>query len=394
MTIQKSITIFLVVAFFSVASVAHLSATAVFAQEMSLEAQNTQDTQEREFQTGTVKEVLDEQTIVVDGTTFYTQKVQVVNDETGEVSEVDVGNEVQPLSDAQRISVGTKVVLSDQTDYDGNKYTVITDVLRIPVLIFVSVLFFLLVAVVGGIRGVFSILGMFATFLVLGLYMLPAILQGTNPVFVSVVSSFVIAFLTIYLAHGFNKKSHISFISITSVLAVVVFLASFVVKASRLMGLGDEQSYFLQFGNLGSINLQGLFLAGIIIGALGVLDDIVVAQVSVVEQLLSVEKKMGKQELYFRALEVGKDHVASLVNTLVLAYAGTSLPLFLLFFVNKDIPTWVKINDQTVAEEIVRTITGSIGLVLAVPVTTLLAVVLLKQKDVENKKGWELHHHH
>ncbi len=389
MTIQKRISIFFVSLFFALFSASSLFVGTLSAQEMSL----LPSPEQREFQTGTVQEVLDEKRIEVDGTTFYTQKLRVKNDETGEISDVDVGSEFQPLSAAQRISVGSKVVLSAQTEFDGSQYTVITDVYRIPVLIFLTILFFLLVAVVGGIRGVFSIIGMFSTFIVLGVYMLPAILKGTNPVLVSIVSSFVIAFFTIYLAHGFNKKSHVSFVSILSVLGVVVFLSSFVVKASRLLGLGDEQSYFLQFGNFGSINLQGLFLAGIIIGALGVLDDIVVAQVSVVEQLLSVEKKMSKQELYFRALEVGKDHVASLVNTLVLAYAGTSLPLFLLFFVNEDIPAWVKINDQTIAEEIVRTITGSIGLVLAVPLTTLLAVAILRYKDVEQKKGW-FHHHH
>lgn len=348
------------------------------------------------YDLGNVLAVIEEQVFEVDGTTVYTQKLRVKNQETDEISEVMVGNEFQPILEGQRFKVGDKVILTTQTDAENNEFTVLVDMFRIPILLFVTLAFFLLVAAVGGIRGILSIIGMLSTFLVLGGYMLPAILSGSSPIVVSVIASVMVGFMTIYLAHGFNRKSHIAFGAIVAVLLVVVVLSSLVVSASHLLGLGDEESYFLQFANYGNINLQGLFLAGIIIGALGVLDDIVIAQVSVVEQLLAVQKKISKQELYFRALEVGKDHVASLVNTLVLAYAGTSLPLFLLFFVNTDIPAWVKINDQIIAEEVVRTLTGSIGLVMAVPVTTLLAVYFLYAEHIKKvaKSGMIKGHSH
>ncbi|MCA9369299.1 YibE/F family protein [Candidatus Woesebacteria bacterium] len=337
------------------------------------------------FEVGVVIRVLEEQTFAVEGTTVHVQRLEVQNNTTGEISEVQVGNEFQPLVAAQKYSVGDKIILSSQTDYESNEYTVVVDRYRIPILVTLVILFFITVTAVGGIRGALSILGMFATFGILGWFLLPQILAGANPVTMSVVAAIISAAITIYLAHGWCNKSHVAFGSIVVVLGVVIVLSNFVVKATHLLGLGDEQAYFLQFAEYGNIHLQGLFLAGIIIGAFGVLDDIVVAQVSVVGQLLAANKKLSRQELYFSALEVGKDHVASLVNTLVLAYAGTSLPLFLLVFVDTGIPLWVKINDQVIAEEIVRTLTGSIGLVLAVPVTTLLAVFFLDKKSLKHE---------
>lgn len=337
------------------------------------------------FEVGVVIRVLEEQTFAVEGTTVHVQRLEVQNNTTGEISEVQVGNEFQPLVAAQKYSVGDKIILSSQTDYESNEYTVVVDRYRIPILVVLVILFFVTVAAVGGLRGALSILGMFSTFGILGWFLLPQILAGANPVTMSVVAAIISAAVTIYLAHGWSNKSHVAFGSIVVVLGVVIVLSNFVVKATHLLGLGDEQAYFLQFAEYGNIHLQGLFLAGIIIGAFGVLDDIVVAQVSVVGQLMVANKKLTRQELYFSALEVGKDHVASLVNTLVLAYAGTSLPLFLLVFVDTGIPLWVKINDQVIAEEIVRTLTGSIGLVLAVPVTTLLAVFFLDKKSVKHE---------
>jgi len=348
------------------------------------------------YDIGKVTAVIEEEEFEVDGNRAFIQKLRVQNQKTDEISEVMVGSEFQPVLEAQRFTVGDQVILTTQADAENNEFTVLADMYRIPILLFLAMVFLVLVAVVGGTRGMLSIIGMLSTFFILGWYMLPAILQGTSPVLVSVIASITAGAVTIYLAHGFNRKSHVAFGSIVAVLVVVILLSTYVVQLARLLGLGDEQAYFLQFAEYGSINLQGLFLAGIIIGALGVLDDIVVAQVSVVEQLLGANSSLSKQEIYFRALEVGKDHVASLVNTLFLAYAGTSLPLFLLVFVDSGVPWWVKVNNQVIAEEIVRTLTGSIGLVLAVPLTTFLAVYLLSAEDAakNSKKFTHAGHGH
>jgi uncharacterized membrane protein len=142
------------------------------------------------------------------------------------------------------------------------------------------------------------------------------------------------------------------------------------------------------------VNLQGLLLGGILLGALGILDDIAIAQVSVIFQLKEVNNKLSFKELYERGLKVGKDHVASLVNTLVLAYAGANLPLFLLFTINRDIPLWVTLNNEIIAEEVVRTLVGSMGLVLAVPITTLLAAVVVSRLGALPTKGGRHAHAH
>ena len=184
-----------------------------------------------------------------------------------------------------------------------------------------------------------------------------------------------------YLSHGINLKSHIAFGSIIVTLTVVTLLSSFVLQISGMQGTGSEEAVFLQIDPANKVNLQGLLLAGIVLGTLGILDDICIAQVSVIKELIQAKPSIQFKELLSRGLSIGKDHIASLVNTLILAYAGASLPLFLLFVQNNTRPWWVVLNDEMIAEEIVRTLSGSIGLVLAVPLTTLLAAVMLKRKN-------------
>lgn len=168
----------------------------------------------------------------------------------------------------------------------------------------------------------------------------------------------------------------------------VAALSHGAVISGRLTGLGSEEATFVQFLGSGTVNLRGLLLGGIMLGALGVLDDIAVSQVAVVFELAAAKPKIKFEELFRRAYTVGKTHVASLVNTLVLAYAGANLPLFLLFMTSQNTPAWVALNSQVIAEEVVRTLVGSIGLVLAVPLTTLLAcAVRLRLQDTLSLLG-------
>lgn len=164
-------------------------------------------------------------------------------------------------------------------------------------------------------------------------------------------------------------------------LTVVAILSSIVIQAAYLTGIGDETASFLQFPGVKPINLQGLFLGGIILAALSVLDDSIVSQVSVIYQLKAVKPTISFRELWERGMEVGRDHISTLVNTLILAYAGAALPLFILLSANTSgQPAWVALNSQTLAEEIVRTLTGSIGLVLSIPLTTLVASYVVHRK--------------
>lgn len=345
------------------------------------------------YSTGTVTQV-EETEVIQNGQEFFTQTVQVKRSDNGEIVVIQVGNEFQPLNRNQLLTEGKSIVIADQLLTSGEVETVLADVNRIPTVILLFLLFTVVVIAVGRWQGVQSILGMFLSLGILMNFIIPQIISGANPVIVSLIGSLIIGAVTVYLSHGFRLKSHIALASMMLSLFAVSILSYISVHTSQLVGLGSEEAYFLQFGSTSIINLQGLLLGGIMLGALGVLDDITVSQVSVVFQLRATKKNISFAELYARALSVGKDHVASLVNTLVLAYAGANLPLFLLFTINENVPKWVTLNSEVIVEEIVRTLAGSIGLVLAVPLATVLAVYFALKMDPKEIEHEDHTHHH
>lgn len=176
-----------------------------------------------------------------------------------------------------------------------------------------------------------------------------------------------------FFAHGFNKSTRIAVASTGITLAIASALAYLAVTITSLFGTGSEEAMFVQVGATGSLDLRGILLAGIIIGTLGVLDDITTAQTAAVRELHDAKSTMKFREMFTRVMRIGHEHIASLVNTLVLAYAGASFPLFLLFYTTSAQPLWVIINSQQVAEEIVRTLVGSTSLILAVPISSAIA---------------------
>lgn len=336
---------------------------------------HAQENQPPTYFTGTVT-AIKELTIINKEDDLYIQKVSVKRDDNGDVIDITRGRAVQPLTKQQLLRPESKVILAEQTTADGTKEIVISDVYRTHTIYWLLGLFVLVVVIVGGMRGLASFIGMLISVAVLLWYIVPQILAGANPMLVSLIGSFVIGAVTVYVSHGISKKSHVSLLSMMAVLMLVWGLAVLAVTAAQLTGLGSEEAYYLQFSNNATINLQGLLLGGIILGALGVLDDITISQASIVFELKEAKKDIGWQELYERALNIGKDHVASLVNTLVLAYAGANLPLFLLLIINTQSPRWVTINSDIIVEEIIRTLAGSIGLVLAVPLSTFIAATI------------------
>jgi uncharacterized membrane protein len=210
---------------------------------------------------------------------------------------------------------------------------------------------------------------------VLILFVMPAILEGTNPLAVAIVGAAVIMFVNLYLAHGFNARTTTAILGTMASLAVTALLAFLFVEFGRFTGFGSEEALFLQL-SADQINLQGLLLGGIIIGTLGVLDDVTITQASAVWELHVANPTYAFGDLYRSAIRIGRDHIASTVNTLVLAYAGASLPLLILFTVSQRRLDQV-LNSEVVAEEIVRTLVGSIGLVASVPLTTALAAAVV-----------------
>lgn len=347
-----------------------------------------------EFTTGVVTRIESEQKIQFPEGDFYTQGIYVrLKNHPGEKL-LQYGSEFQPLQELQRLSDGIPVVITKANDGDfggDNASFVVYEDYRLPVLVWLAAGFFLLVMAVAGYKGVLSVLGMFISVGILMMFVIPQILGGTNALMITVIAAFLIATVTVYLSHGWKLSSHLALISILTTLLFTTILSYWFVYLARLTGLGSEEAAFLQVENLGKIDFRGLLLSGIMLGALGVLDDIAVTQVATVFELKRANVKLEFAELYERAMRVGRDHVASLVNTLVLAYAGANLPLFLLFSTSNETPSWVHLNSSLIAEEIVRTLIGSIGLVIAVPVTTALAAYWSKKIPKSDLK--HSHHH-
>jgi len=281
------------------------------------------------YQTGVVTSIISERIIEVENQTFYIQEVAVKPNGTEETHVITSGSEFQPLNENQRLKVGARVIISLQQVTQEKPEFVVNDAYRIPVLVGLAVIFIILVVVIGGKQGAFSIVGMLVSLFVLVSFIVPRILAGESPFFITLLGATITAVVTMYVSHGFKRQTHIALFSMLICLAAAAFLATTAVQLGQFVGLGSEDAAYLQFGTDQKINLQGLLLAGILLGTLGILDDITLAQTAVIEQLKAVHPKITFLELYNRGLTVGKDHVASLVNTLVFAYAGTSLPLFL-----------------------------------------------------------------
>jgi len=278
-----------------------------------------------------------------------------------------------PLANIQKYYRNDKVTINYSKDNNGKEAFYIKDYIRRTPLLVLFIIFIVLTIFIAKIRGLMSLLGMIFSFLMIFFSILPNILNGANPILAVILASLFIVPVTFYLSHGFNKKTTVAIFGTCISLVATGLLATVFIELTKLTGFTSEEAGFLQVFNQRSINMKGILLAGIIIGALGVLDDITISQAAVVFQLKETNRRLTQKELYNQAMNVGQDHISSMVNTLVLVYAGAALPLFLLFVHNPHSFSEV-INYEMIAEEIVRTLVGSIGLILAVPITTYFAV--------------------
>lgn len=232
---------------------------------------------------------------------------------------------------------------------------------------------------VGRFQGFSSLLGMGFSFLVIFKFILPQISSGKDPVQSAILGSLAIVPFTFILSHGANRKTIVAISGTIISLVIAGFLALIFVEATKLTGFSSEEAGFLQAYKGSLINIKGLLLAGIIIGLLGVLDDITVSQSAIVQELKNTDIKLRPVEIYRKAMVVGKDHIASVINTIILVYTGAALPLLILF-VDNPRPFLEVVNYEVIAEEVVRTLVGSIGLILAVPITTLIATSFLERE--------------
>lgn len=303
---------------------------------------------------------------------------------------VDTGNDtgrtfteiVQP-DQSRQLHEGQKVVVAYEPSAPRDLQYSVTDVNRKLPMGLLAGIFALAVVVVGRLRGVMALVALAISFMVLNFFILPAILQGSNPLLVAVIGSSAIMLIALYMCHGLSARTSVAVLGTLISLVLIGILGSQFIGWAALTGNTDDNTGLIH-GLYPSIDMSGLLLAGVIIGSLGVLDDVTVTQTSAVWELHEANPTMGWRGLYRAGIRIGRDHIASVVNTLVLAYAGAALPLLLLFSIAQSSVGTVA-NSELVAEEIVRTLVGSIGLVASVPVTTALAALVVSADRPETE---------
>jgi len=346
----------------------------------------------QELVKATVIEVVSEteRDIMGTGASTIVQELRILLEEGERAGEV-----VRMDNDTVVLKEGDEIFVNRLRIIDGTEYFIFKDVERRPPLYILIALFATLVIWLSGRQGVRALLSLTLSIASIIFLLIPALLAGYSPALSSLVISGLILAVTLFLTHGFKPRVLITFFGTFGAVAVTCFIAWIWVEWMRFSGFSADASVYLNFATGGKLDLAGLLLGGIIIGLLGILDDVSITQASVVQELKRANPQFGFKDLYERALRVGRDHVGSLVNTLALAYVGASLPILLLFsFSESTILTLI--NQEVIASEIVRIIVGSIGLVLAVPITTALAAWYFKSKviEVSDSDGHGHHHHH
>lgn len=242
----------------------------------------------------------------------------------------------------------------------------------------------LLIVLVGMTRGVLSLLGLGITLAAVMGFLVPALLRGGDPVALAITTGAAILFPVLFLVHGINWKSASALAGTLTTMVLAAGLANLAISTSQLRGLGNEDNLLIQL-YLPDVSVTGLLLAGFIIGALGVLNDVTIAQASTVQELYEAAPRSRPMEVFRSAMRVGRDHIASMVYTLVLAYLGTALPLSILLSVS-DRPLMQSLTSDVVATELLRSTIGAVALVLAVPITTLIAAYTVAPEGMKFPK--------
>jgi uncharacterized membrane protein len=310
--------------------------------------------------------------------TCATVVVEVLDGEgAGDFQQIEVPAEVY----AAGIEVGDVLVLTRDAGAEGGAGYAFYDYDRDVPIVVLTLAFAVVTVAVARLRGLASLVGLAFAFLVLLQFVLPNLLGDRSPTLTSLVGSAAIMFVVLYLAHGFSARTTTALVGTLFGLALVAVLGAVSVATARLTGLTSEETVQLQTFDP-TLEFSGLVLAGIVVAGLGVLNDVTITQASAIWQLNEVDPDMSWRQLYRRGMAVGRDHIASTVYTIVFAYAGASLPLLMLFELYAQ-PWDVVLTSSAMAEEVVRTLVGSIALVLAVPVTTAAGAFFAKAAGTE-----------
>lgn len=317
--------------------------------------------------------------------TYQVVEVRILNGEyAGIPMTVEYGKYAQ-RPNASLLHAGDKIFVTIDVRPDGLVSVYFTDHDRSTSLWMLFGVFVISIFWLARWKGARALVALGFSFLLIVGYVVPHILAGEDPIQVSLIGSALLLVSTLYLTYGWNLKTHSAVISILLALVVTSLLSVIFVSLAKLSGFGDENAMFLVQISSSEINLQGLLLGGMIIGSLGVLDDLVTSQVASSFELYHVDPTTSIWAIYKSAMRIGQDHVAATVNTLVLAYTGASLPLLLLFALGNSDLSYL-INVEFVSEEIVRALVGSIGLIAAVPISSFISAYTAK--NAHRLGGW------
>jgi uncharacterized membrane protein len=290
----------------------------------------------------------------------------------GSYQQVDLAPDVV----ASGIGTGDGIVLVRDAGAEGGATYSFYDYARRTPMVVLALLFVLVVGAVARLRGLLSLLGLGFAFAVLLKFVLPALLDGGSPTWVSLVGSSAIMFVVLYLAHGFSARTTTALLGTLFGLALSAGLGALAVGVTRLTGFSSEATLQLQQFDP-TLDFSGLVVAALVVAGLGILNDVTITQASAVWQLHEVDPQLTWRQLFGRGMAIGRDHIASTVYTIVFAYAGAALPLLLLFEIYRQ-PVGTVLTGSLVAEEVIRTLVGGIALVLAVPLTTAVGALVAK----------------
>ncbi len=296
-------------------------------------------------------------------------------------------------NDFIQLKEGATFFLTETIRADGGETMyAVSEPYRLPVIYFFTALLILLVIIFGGKQGIRGMVSLVGSFLLIVYVLLPAIIDGYDALLISISVASLIIVLGSYITHGFTRTTSSAVLGMIATVIITGLLAYLATKLSMLSGFVEEETMYLNFDTKGTIDFVGLLLGGMIIGLLGVLYDAAIGQAVSVEELCKAGPHLSRTEIYKRTLRIGREHIGALINTLAIAYVGMSLPLLLLFSMSDASLAHIA-NREVFATEIIRTLVGSIGLVLAVPITTFIATVMLYGREFKDSHSHQHHHH-
>ncbi len=253
----------------------------------------------------------------------------------------------------------------------------VSDPYRLDILLWIGIVFLVLVFFFGGLQGIRGIASLAGSLVLIFYLLLPSIHNGMSPILVSLGVASLIILVGSYITHGFNRTTTAAMLGMVATIVITGIATYFAIDLAQLSGFTSDENVYLNFNTDGRIDMVGLLFGGIMIGLLGVLYDSAIGQAVAVEELYRASANYTRKQVYLRGLRIGREHIGALVNTLAIAYVGASLPLLLLLKQSTASPLYL-LNSEVFATEIIRILMSSIGIILAVPVTTLIATYMLK----------------